>query len=120
MWAGDHDMERAVNELAQVLPEPLRALARIAYDYRWSWSKDGAAMFEAIDPPRWARTGHNPRRLLTETHPTLLASAAANSGFVGWVSRIAAELAADRARPVAQGALTATGIDASAAGSRVR
>ncbi|MDP2000071.1 MAG: alpha-glucan family phosphorylase [Rhodoferax sp.] len=107
MWAGDHDMERAVKELAQVLPEPLRALARIAYDYRWSWSKDGAAMFEAIDPPRWARTGHNPRRLLTETHPTLLASAAANSDFVGWVSRIAAELAADRARPVAPGALTA-------------
>ena len=69
MYAGDFDMTRAIAELAAFLPESLQPLARIAYDYRWSWSVDGAAMFEAIDPERWEHTGHNPRRLLTETHP---------------------------------------------------
>ena len=99
MFAGDHDIERAVEELAHGLPEPLRPLARVAYDYRWTWTTDGAALFESIDPERWARTGHNPRRLLTETHPSMLERAANKAGFAGWVDRIAAELAADRDRP---------------------
>ncbi|MDO9195200.1 alpha-glucan family phosphorylase [Rhodoferax sp.] len=107
MFAGDHDIERAVVELEALLPEPLRPLARIAYDYRWSWSADGAAMFESIDPDRWARTGHNPRRLLTETHPSMLERAAADAGFVGWVNRVATELDADRARPWQGGDLSA-------------
>ena len=99
MYAGDFDMTRAIAELAAFLPESLQPLARIAYDYRWSWSVDGAAMFEAIDPERWEHTGHNPRRLLTETHPSMLDRAAADAGFVARVERIAAELAADRSRP---------------------
>ncbi|WP_114971238.1 alpha-glucan family phosphorylase [Rhodoferax ferrireducens] len=99
MFAGDHDIEHAVLELEAMLPEPLRPLARVAYDYRWSWTADGADLFEAIDPERWARAGHNPRRLLTETHHVMLARAAADASFVGSVKRIAAELAADRARP---------------------
>ena len=106
MFAGDHDIERAVVELEVFLPGPLRPLARIAYDYRWSWSADGAAMFEAIDPERWARTGHNPRRLLTETHPSMLQRAAQDAGFVGWVNRVGIELETDRARPWQGGAVS--------------
>jgi len=99
MYAGEHDIERAVAELAQALPEPLRPLARVAFDYRWSWSADGPAMFESIDPERWARCGHNPRRLLTETQASMLERVAQNAGFTGWVERIAFELAQDRVRP---------------------
>jgi starch phosphorylase len=99
MFPGDHDIERAVLELEGCLPEPLRSLARVAYDYRWSWSVDGAALFETLDPERWRRTGLNPRRLLTETPRAMLARAADDAGFVGWVDRIAAELAHERARP---------------------
>lgn len=106
MFAGDHDIERAVAELEENLPEPLRPLARVAYNYRWSWSTDGAAMFEAIDPERWARTGHNPRRLLTETHRAMLERAAEDTGFADWVSRLAAELEADRTRPWHGGAIS--------------
>lgn len=99
MFAGDHDIERAVAELASRLPDALRPLARVAFDYRWSWAEDGPAMFESIDPERWARCGHNPRRLLTETPDSMLVRAADNAGFTGWVERIAAELAFHRARP---------------------
>jgi glycogen phosphorylase len=50
MFPGDHDIDRAVADLAAGLPEPLRPLARVAYNYRWSWSAAGAATFAAIDP----------------------------------------------------------------------
>jgi starch phosphorylase len=79
MYAGDRDLERAVAELAAGLPEPLQPLARVAYDYRWSWAVDGAATFAAIDPERWVRSGSNPRRLLTETPRSTLARATSSS-----------------------------------------
>lgn len=99
MFAGDRDLERAAAELAAGLPEALQPLAHMAFDYRWSWSSDGAATFEAIDPERWARTGANPRRLLSETQHATLARAAADAEFVGRVKGLAAEWAADRERP---------------------
>lgn len=107
MFPGDHDLHRAIVDLEACLPAPLRPLARISYDFRWTWTLDGAAMFESIDPGRWARAGHNPRRLLTETHPSILKRAAADADFVAWVARVAAELASDRARPWPKGAISA-------------
>src|SRR5512133_2189900 len=107
MFAGDQDIERAVMELTTFLPEPLRPLARVVYNYRWSWTADGAAMFEAIDPERWVRCGRNPRRLLSETPAPLLARACADAAFVGWANRVAAELALDAARPCCEGAIKA-------------
>lgn len=106
MFAGDHDIESAILALEGCLPEALRSLARVAYDYRWSWTVDGAALFETLDPERWRRTGLNPLRLLTETPRAMLVRAAEDAGFVGWVDRIAAELAADRARPWRVGAIS--------------
>jgi starch phosphorylase len=106
MFAGDHDIDRAVAELARLLPDALKPLARVAYDYRWSWSADGPALFKDVDAERWARTGRNPRRLLTEVHPSALQSAADDSQFVARVHRLAQELAQDRARPSFSGAVT--------------
>jgi len=104
MFPGDHDIERAVAELEEGLPARLRPLARVAYDYRWSWAADGPAVFAAIDPGRWERAGGNPRRLLTETHRSVLERAARDAALVERVERLAAELAADRARPWRAGA----------------
>ncbi|MBK6277698.1 MAG: DUF3417 domain-containing protein [Gammaproteobacteria bacterium] len=99
MFPGERDIDRAVAELQEGLPERLRPLARVAYDYRWCWAADGPAVFAAIDPERWVRTGGNPRRLLTETHRATLGRAAGDARFVDRVARLADELAADRARP---------------------
>jgi len=106
MYAGDRDLERAVAELAAGLPEPLRPLAGVAFDYRWSWALDGAATFAAIDPDRWVRSGCNPRRLLCEAARAKLDGAAASAEFVGRAARLAAELAADRVRPWRAGPIT--------------
>ncbi|MCU0965013.1 MAG: alpha-glucan family phosphorylase [Burkholderiaceae bacterium] len=99
MFAGDRDIDAAVAELAGTLPPALRPLARVAFNYRWCWAVDGAATFAAIDPGHWARCGANPRRLLTETPPSILRRAAADAGLVARVERLAQELQADRERP---------------------
>ena len=75
MAAGDHDVAAAVAVLAARLPEPLEPLARLAYNYRWSWAPDGAATFEAVDPERWERVSANPVRLLAEVPASRLARA---------------------------------------------
>lgn len=107
MFAGDQDVERAIDELEFFLPDPLRPLARVAYNYRWCWSADGAALFETIDPERWLRCGRNPRRLLSETPRLILKRAAADPDVIERVSRVAAELAADAARPCWDAAISA-------------
>ena len=107
MYPGDKDIDRAVEELALLLPGPLRPLARVAYDYRWSWSPDGAATFGRIDPGRWQRCGANPLRLLTEVPRARLEQVAADAGFVRQVERLAQELQADRQRPCCPGAASA-------------
>jgi starch phosphorylase len=105
MFAGDQDVERAIRELEAFLPGPLRPLARMAYNYRWCWSADGASLFETIDPERWLRCGRNPRRLLSETPPSILKHAGADPAYVDGVNRVAAELAADAVRPCCDGAI---------------
>jgi glycogen phosphorylase len=106
MFAGDHDIEAAVADLASALPGVLQPLARIAFDYRWSWSADGAATFEAVDPDRWSRVEHNPVRLLAEASRSTLDRAAADDGLAARVARLAAELGADRDRPWLDGPVT--------------
>ena len=107
MYAGDTDIASAVAELAGALPQPLRPLARVAYNYRWAWSVDGAATFEAIDPDRWARCGANPRRLLAETGLARLGQAGRDAALVARIDRLAGELDDDLGRPGQDGAISA-------------
>ena len=64
---GRRDIRAAVDELAHRLPEPLRPLATLAYNYRWSWLPGGPQLFAAIDPERFELSGRNPVRLLQES-----------------------------------------------------
>ena len=49
---GSDDLERAVDDLADRLPERLWPLARLAYNYRWSWMPGGEELFGTLDPLR--------------------------------------------------------------------
>jgi starch phosphorylase len=99
MHPGDDDIKAAIDELASGLPEPLRPLARIAHNYRWSWEPDGPPTFAAIDPDRWTRAGANPKRLLRETPRSTLARAAADAGYVARVHALDTKLRDELARP---------------------
>ncbi|HPO20398.1 MAG TPA: DUF3417 domain-containing protein, partial [Rubrivivax sp.] len=106
MFAGDSDIDAAAAELAQTLPEALRPLARVAYDYRWSWAADGAALFEALDAQGWARRQANPLRTLTEARRSVLQRAAADPALAARIERLAQQLAAERLRPWHRGVAT--------------
>jgi glycogen phosphorylase len=75
---GSEDLRRAADQLAARLPYALAPLARLAFDYRWSWLAAGDALFGAIDAHRWDVCGHNPVRLLQEASTDALERAASD------------------------------------------
>ena len=75
---GREDIRRAAEDLAERLPDALAPLARIAYNYRWSWLPGGPELFQAVDAERFALTNQNPVRLLQEASRGALRRAAAD------------------------------------------
>jgi glycogen phosphorylase len=73
---GSRDLERAIDDLADRLPERLWPLARVAYNYRWSWTPGGEELFRTLDPLRHERCRGNPIRLLGQLPPRQLEEAA--------------------------------------------
>jgi len=98
---GSRDLERAVAELRERLPEPLAALARLAFNYRWTWLPDGATVFSHVDPALWGRSGGNPRWLLEAAAPRRLRELAGDPGYVKRVAELAARFDEELARPPA-------------------
>ncbi|MBJ7609531.1 MAG: alpha-glucan family phosphorylase [Candidatus Dormibacteraeota bacterium] len=95
---GSSEVVRAAEEMAARLPGPLSVFARIAYNYRWSWTSGGAELFSSIDPLRWERSGCNPVRLLLEASADALARTAANTDLVGKANTLWQEIQDDRGR----------------------
>jgi starch phosphorylase len=81
-------------------------LARLAYNYRWSWWPGGPELFEAVDPDRWARTHHNPVRLLQEASTSALRTAAEDDALLQRAAEVERGISAelDERPDVAQGA----------------
>src|SRR5262245_17833325 len=76
--SGSEDLHRAADQLAARLPYALAPLARLAFNYRWSWLAGGDALFGSVDGHRWDVCGHNPVRLLQEASTDALERAASN------------------------------------------
>src|SRR3712207_9533138 len=96
MNPGHDELTRAIQALAARIPQPLAGLARLAYNYRWSWTPDGPEVFAAVDPVRWERCGESPVRLLGEAGSEALERAAADARLL---ERIAAVQGPARAGP---------------------
>src|ERR1041384_7706264 len=45
---------------SRVLPETLRALERLSWNYWWSWAADGASVFRDLDAETWEECEHIP------------------------------------------------------------
>jgi glycogen phosphorylase len=73
---GREDVARAAAELAERLPQALAPLARLAYNYRWSWLPGGPDLFRRVDAERFERCLQNPVRLLQEAPGRALRRAA--------------------------------------------
>ncbi|MFN8221859.1 MAG: alpha-glucan family phosphorylase [Gaiellales bacterium] len=90
--------ERAAR-LATELPAELAPLARVAFNYRWSWTPGAPELFRSLDPHAWELVGGNPVRQLEDLSYAFAARAAADPHTRAEVARITAELEADLARP---------------------
>jgi starch phosphorylase len=106
MTAGHADLLRAAEALAARVPPPLAGLARLAYNYRWSWTPGGHDLYRSIDPARWERCLENPVRLLGETGLELLARAASDPQLLERADDVEARVRADLGRPFAYGTAT--------------
>jgi starch phosphorylase len=93
------DIDEAAEALAARVPDPLKPLARAAYNLRWSWTPGAEEAFRAIDPRRWELSGENPIRLLTEAPRAALERAASDSELVARGQAVEEAIAADLARP---------------------
>ena len=100
---GQADADRAAAALAGRLPEALGGLVRLAFNYRWSWQRDGDGLFRCVDPQRWASVGGNPVRLLQEARPESLRRAAGDARLLERIALAEEALAADLARPPSEG-----------------
>jgi starch phosphorylase len=103
MKPGADDMVRAASALTSRLPWPLGVLARLAYNYRWSWLPDGPDVFRDVDPDRWRACGRNPVRLLQETSAEALLRAAGDAALIARAEQLELAMLEDLARPAATG-----------------
>jgi glycogen phosphorylase len=93
------DVAQAVAELAEWLPDALQPLARVAFNYRWSWMPGGADVFRDMDPSLWERSQGNPRAMMETIPPHRMKQLAADPAYVGRVTALAARIEADLLRP---------------------
>ena len=96
---GYRDVQRAVAEVAERLPKPLAALARLAYNYCWSWLPSGADIFRSIDPEIWHRSDCNPRYVIEAAAPHRLHELANDPAYIQRLQDVAARIDADLQRP---------------------
>jgi glycogen phosphorylase len=102
---GREDVRRAASEVADRLPEALAPLARLAYNYRWSWLPGAAELFRSIDPGRFELSRENPVRLLLEAPSRSIRRAAADGELLERAALLEARLTADLERPPASTAV---------------
>jgi starch phosphorylase len=94
-------IESARDALADQLPEPLRPLTRLAFNYWWSWQPGGDELWRAIDGEAWEACDHNPVRLLREAPRAVLLRAASDAALLERAELLVRGLAAALGRPCA-------------------
>ncbi|HUT32464.1 MAG TPA: alpha-glucan family phosphorylase [Planctomycetota bacterium] len=69
------------------LPESIKALRTLAYNFWWCWNSEAFELFRRLDPDVWEQVNHNPVRLLAEVRRERLEEVAADSSYVAAVAR---------------------------------
>jgi starch phosphorylase len=103
MSNGQAELARAAETLASQVPEALAPLARLAYNYRWSWMPGGDDLFRSVEPMRWQLCAGNPVRLLQEAGVEALRRAAADRDLLERAAALEAAIGRDLARDAAEG-----------------
>ena len=100
---GRDDLRRAADELAERIPDRLAPLARLAYNYRWSWLPGAPELFASVDRVRFELCLQNPVRLLQEASSGALRRAAEDHRLVAQARAFDEQVRAELGRPAADG-----------------
>lgn len=73
----------AQETLAEQLPRRLRPLARLAFNFWWSWHTERDEPWRSLDAAAWEACGRNPVRLLRELPRHVLEAAAVDRAMLG-------------------------------------
>ncbi len=95
---GSSEADERATRLAWGLPDELAPLARIAFNYRWSWEPGGPELFQSLDPHAWELNGRNPVRQL-EDLSSQAAVSVATPATIEAVHRLAETIDSDLERP---------------------
>ena len=94
---GAVDLDTRAAVLAHELTDGLKPLARVAYNYRWSWTREGEDVFRDIHAHRWELSGGNPVRFLADLWPSTQAAAERTPELMTRVEALVAKVDADLA-----------------------
>jgi starch phosphorylase len=89
MMQVDEELGQRAAIVERVLPESLRGLGQLAWNYWWSWSPGGTSVFRDLDPSVWEECEHNPRRLLSEVSEFRLMQMGTDPNYCERVQRLA-------------------------------
>jgi len=78
-------------EFTSRVPEAIGFLETLSWNFWWSWSRDGAALFRDLDPALWEACEQNPRELLKRISDLALWQKAAEADYVRRVEATKAE-----------------------------
>jgi starch phosphorylase len=98
-FPGSADLEARAALLADRLSDGLKPLAPVAYNYVWSWLRDGVDVFRDVNPYRWAVSGGNPVRFLSDLWPATQEAVERDARLLERIRRLAANADAYLARP---------------------
>jgi starch phosphorylase len=96
---GRGDIQSAAEDLEGRLPAALAPLARLAFNYRWSWLPGGPELFGSVDPERFELCLQNPVRLLQESSGPVLRRAAEDQRLLERACALEELVASDLSRP---------------------
>ncbi len=80
------------------VPESLNKLVEVAYNLRWSWSRDARRLFKTVHVGHWTRY-RSPIRILQMTRRARLEELAADPAFMAELDRVHADFANGTVRP---------------------
>jgi len=98
--SGAKDIRRAAQILASRVPGRLAPLAEVAYNFSWTWRRDGEQIFRAIDSYRWRMCRLNPVRLLQESPEEAMERAAMTPSLVARAEALRDALEEEKASPL--------------------
>ncbi|MFN7950231.1 MAG: alpha-glucan family phosphorylase [bacterium] len=105
---GRRDVEHSISLLMQWLPVSLQPLARIAFNYRWSWmGAEVENLFRVVDPALWRRSAHNPRAVIESTPPSRFEELGRERSYVEHVRHVWNQIKHELEQPPMPGTFSA-------------